>query len=664
MRRTYAVALLAALIGAALPATPAAAAPKIALLWPSPFADTEVPQLSDKGRPVHLTAWTQGAPATAIVEFEIGVVDSPLPSQQTQTVTADSSGPDTWEGFWAIPEPMTDGSYTVTARLYDGSDEIASATQPVTINQSDVPPPAAAETVEMIYPTDGGELGFYTPKSGEPNALISVSVSGYDSDSDTDSAQQVRAMYSKTDPGSAPAWTECGSEGVTQGSATIRCTLAEGDAANSVTAVAVATNSTPAPGPPDPLADGSGDAHRVEIYEQKAATIIATPEAVKADVGTCQLIDAVVLDQHAHPIAGANIDMHAQGPSDQLRFATDDIAGTPFANTDAYQAPDAGTHPSKEPTVQCSNKATIDTQEADHNVVGAADRKHIESVDGTTDKGAFTFALYSPEAGQTRVTLWADDNDDDDVQIAEAVGSAGIGWGADPPTAETELLVDPRDSSSTTGSCQQVNAIVRQGGDRLQGVNVDVHIKGPDATAQFCAVPGGTGHAPDQGGHTGDQDPDGSRHLEGETDSTGTFAFGVTSASPGDTIGLVWLDANNDDIQTSGELSRDFHIGWGERGDRSISLRTNKSTVPKGTRVNLSGSIDGSAGCSNGQVVRLQRRSEGSRRFRTIDSTATGSDGSYSFKATMRKTSYFRTRAPAAGACEKARSNRVKVKVS
>jgi hypothetical protein len=654
--------ITAAFVAAMMPALPAMAAPKVALLYPSAFTATQVPEISDKERPVHLVAWTSEQPSGALLEFEIAPVQGPLPGQQSQTVPADAVGNDTWEGFWIIPDNLTDGSYTVTARLYSGNEEIANAVQPVTINQSDVPPPAIAETVEMSYPQNGGNLGFFTPKDKRPNALIRALASVAASNSPSNGAEQVRAMYAKTDPGTKPEWTECGHSRVANGEATIRCTLAQGDSPGDVNAVAVAANNSPPPGPADAVADDGGDAHRVTPYVQAPTAVAVTPEAVKAEVATCQQMTAVLLDQFSRPIGGANLDLHAQGPTDQLRFAENDVSPVE-TTTNPNQAPNSGSHPSKERTIRCSDKMLINTEEGDHNIVLASDRKHIESVDGTNNSGDFTFALYSPDAGPTSITIWSDENDDDEQQVSEAVGDARIGWGTDPPPPQSDLFFDPESSSASAGSCQQVTLVARQGGSPLVGVNVDAHIKGPDSTVQFCPVTGGTGHAPDQGGHTGDLDPDGSRHIEGTTDTTGKLSFGVTSATEGETEMIAWLDTTDDDVRTQTEIARDGHIMWTVQGARSISLDASSSSVAKGRKVRLFGSIDGSDACSAGQLVRIQQRRSGGGRFHTVATDTSAPDGSYSTRLRVKRTSDFRALTPANGSCEKAKSRTVKVRV-
>lgn len=655
--KRFATLLVLSLMAALLPAGSAAAAPAIAILNPSPYTATQIPEISDKGGlPVHFVAWVQDVPLEPLVEFEIKAVQSSLPGQNVATVDAQRVGTDTWEGFFFIPDNFAEGSYTVDARLYSQLDQVAEDQQVVTVNQSDTIPPAAAETVEMIQPDNGGPLGFFTPLGKATNAVINATVSS--------GTRQVRALYTTSAPGTEPAWTPCGSGAPNANLfVAVRCTLKDGDNSAQVNAVAAVANTTPRPAPPDPAADDAGDAHRIVSYTQTPASIAIDPEGSTQKSGECQVLTAFLFDQLSRVIAGANIDVHAEGPNDQLTFATDDIAGGELANTDDYKAPDQG-HVSEEPTIRCSDEAGSGSEQGVHRIIGTADRQHIESVAGTNNDGSFIFALHSGSPGTTSVTAFADVNDDDSQSLSEASGAAGIGWDQDPPPPRRELFIDPDAATAETGSCQTLTLVAREGGSALVGANVDIHVAGPDASVTFCTPIGGneTRRAPDQGGHLGDTHTDsGTKHAEGETDSSGRFVFGVTAASDGRTDVFAWIDETDDDVFATSEPAAPAQVTFGPRGDRSISLEASRNRVRKGRKVRLFGAIDGAPACSADQKVRLQARIPG-RKFKLIKATTTNTEGEYSFRVRVRYTKDYRTIAVKDGVCERTRSNTVRVR--
>jgi hypothetical protein len=363
-------------------------------------------------------------------------------------------------------------------------------------------------------------------------------------------------------------------------------------------------------------------------------------------------------DQNGRPIAGANIDVHAVGPDDQIRF------GNITMVTSDYQAPDKGHVAGSRPSIDCTDKDNQGAQ-GDHNIPGSDDPQHIDSISGTTTSGQFTFALYSTAVGPTRVDVWGDEDDDDVQQAAEASGGARLGWGEPPPPATREIFLEPASSTAEPGNCKRIEVIGKLSGNPMSGQNVDIHISGPDETVAFCMPPdGSTGTAPDGGTHTGNADDATTRHLEGQLDSEGRFVFGVTTGSEGSTTMLVWADTLDDDIKGTEEASRSGDIGWTLSGDRTISIRSNKSTANKGSRARISGAIDGASACESSQVVKLKARRLNAGRFRTISSTNTAADGSYQFTVVIRVSKKYRTVAPVAGACEKASSRVITIRAN
>jgi hypothetical protein len=665
MKRTV-CAVAVAMIAALVPVGSAVAAPSIQFLNPTPLRTGQVPEVSNKGGvPLHLVAWAQEAPPGALVEFEVTATATTPPSFNSATVDGSSRGAGTYDAFFVFPNDFSDGQYTLRVGIFtsDGSEEVASDTQIVTLNNKEVPPPAAAENVEITFPENADQLGFFNPKDRRTNTLVSALASSM--------AEQIRVLYTKSAVGTEPTWIPCGS-GPTDaaGFATVRCTLAEGDAGSAVTGIAAAANLTPFPAPPDPSQDEGTDAHRVVPYVAQPASVVITPESDRAEVGRCKLLTVNVFDQFSRPLAAANVDVHANGPDDQLTFGRD--PSTPVTNrTSAFKAPDQG-HVSDKRTVDCSDNTQDEEQRQGlHRSIGTADRVHIESAatasGGTSDAGTFVFALLSRTVGGTQISAWADVNDDDAQNLDEASGGAVLGWGQDPPPPRKEIFLDPDGASATVGSCQSLTLVAREGGNALGGANIDVHIQGPDASVQFCIPPGSTQalREPDSGDHVAGVHPGGQpKHGEGETDPSGRFVFGVMSATEGRTEVLAWIDENDDDSLQPGEPSSPGHVTFQPQGARSISLNANKRRASSGSRVRFSGDIDGSANCSAGQPVRLKSRKPGGRRFVTIASRSSSEDGSFSFRVRVRKTRDYRAVSPRNGVCDPAKSRIVRVRAT
>jgi hypothetical protein len=645
-----AVAALA-LVAALFPATAAHAQVAIEFLNPSDYSPTmQLSDVGDSDAAFHLVAWVKSVPASPLVEFELQAT-----GENPQTINAARVGStDTWEAFFQIPDDSTDGPYVLRARLYSGATEVANdQIGTVTVNQSDVPPPPAAETVEITYPANGSPFGFFTPKGKATNGVIVTKSSP--------GTRQVRAFYTQSDPGTDPEWRACGFATPAGGVARIRCTLASGHAPSSVTAVAAVANRTP-PAPqtePNQGLDDSGDAHRVSPYVQQPNRFSVVPQAQSVSPNQCTpAITATLLDQLDQPIAQANVDLHAVGPSDQLRFGVlDNNATSPF------KQPDKG-HLSSEFAVGCTDKDNVGMQ-GEHNVPGGDDVKHVESTDagGTSNAGTFVFSLFADEAGSTVVTLFADVDDDDTLGASETTGGARIGWGqpAPPPVDQVSLL--PASSSPTTGKCQKITLLLTEDGAPLSGRNVDVHATGP-GSLQFCDAGTGLPRAPDQGGHVSYADSGGGIHGEAETDSSGHFSFGITSETAGDTALSGWMDRTDDDVQGTDEPSGTGQISWQRTGQRSISLKAGKSTVSTGSKVRLSGRIRGDDGCTDAQVVKLKARPRGRGRFKAAGTTTSDSNGAYRFRKRVKRPTDYRAIAPRDGACVKARSSKVTVRTN
>lgn len=591
-----------ALIGALLPvgASQAQTGTQIRFLNPSPYSDTHKPEVTS-GRPVHLVAWVSQVPTNPFVEFEFqSVDDGPLGGGAAQTIDATRVGTDTWEASFAIPASFLEGDYELRARVYASSEEVAATKQTVVVDQAAAPP--VSESVTLEHPTNGGPAGFYGTAGRRPNTLMEI-----DASVGTD---QVRVLYTKSAPGTQPVWNSCGDgvPGSTTNLAIARCTLKEGDLSSQVTALAAVANNTPSPGDPAPAADDASDAARVSVYLQVPSSVQFDQDGYEVAEGECNDFRFVVEDQTGRPIAGANVDLHAEGPSDQLRFATNDSENPIIPSNDDYQAPDK-VHTSSERAVRCSDERNAPESQGDHNVIGGSDRKHIESVDGTNNDGSFTFTLFSGTKGGTVATAWVDGDDDDNQSTTEASGFGRIGWGQDPPPPPRQVVVDPDTSSAEPDTCVRTVLQAKQGGSPLSGVNVDVHIKGPGADTSFCPpIDASTSRGPDQGGHVDGNHEDGTKHLEGETDGSGNFIFGVSSGSSGDMDIGGWIDDSDDDAFAPAEPGNSSSIFWTggapQRVSSSSTIRYANGTFKGRVR-------SAKPGCRRGRVVTVKRKKRG-----------------------------------------------------
>lgn len=650
MRSVRTLLGVAALLAATLPTTPAQAAPAIRFLNPSDYtANLVLSDEQDRDAAFHLVAWVKEVPASPLVEFEL---QPTTPGSSGATISAERVGNDTWEAFYPISTTFPDGAYDLVARLYNGqpgnAQEITNTTMRVTVNRDQVPPPPEAKTAEITYPDNGGPLGFFSPRGDLPNAVFDYLVSS--------GTEQVRALFTQSDPGNDPEWVECGTGDVPEGlGGKVRCTLTQGVNPLDVTAVAVVANRSVPPAPANAALDDTGDAHRVVPYAQTPATVLVSPESTTTALSDCKTHDVRVLDQRQRPIADLNVDVHAVGPDDQLRF------GSVQNVTSGFKEPDAAHVGSREEALNCANEEESGWQ-GDHNVPLQDDIKHIESTAGTNNSGLFTYATFSQTIGGTNFTVWADTNDDDQPGSSEAVGGAQLGWGTAPPEPVQEIALTPADVSSTTNSCVAFEAVARRGGSLYSGANVDVHLAGPDSTVNFCDVSGGTGRQdPNGGGHLGSSHEDGTRHTEGQTDAGGRFVFGVTAASAGQTNVQIWIDQTEDDV-FNGEPQRTGRVTWAPPGDRSITLESSKSTVRKGRRVQLFGRIEGDPSCAAAQLVQIQAKPLRGGSFATIKTVTTDADGDYATRVKMRKPRRFRSLVSIAGDCQEAISRTVTVR--
>lgn len=428
--------------------------PSIAFLNPSSFAaggergivvsdaaPEEGPGCCDGTGPgYHLSAWVANAPPGARVFFSVTQNSVDLEITDTQP-----SGESTWDSNWRIPAEIVDGPATFYAYLVLDEVPIAVAEQPVTILRFQ-------ENTQIKYPQSGGPFGTYA-------ALADVLVEGesatrtlpagvvdafYTLGAD---ATRVRAFYSTSAPGTVAEWKVCGTElvgtGVTRAGNGVRCALDPADAQDAVTAVAAVTNDGPEDAPYDSRFNQSGDGVALgDAYAQQPTGIgFVTAGNQRRDRNEntsafpCSTAESVrVTDQAGRHIAGANVDVHAVGPSDTLKFNADSLS----IWTDV-KAPDRATHTSEAAYDCFTHPANSDPgRQGEHPRFGAPDRKHIESHNaGTTDLGTFVFQMRATVEGVTEYTVWVDEADDgcaandDTFTDGEIAVSGVVGWGQD-----------------------------------------------------------------------------------------------------------------------------------------------------------------------------------------------------------------------------------------
>ena len=417
----------------------------------------------------HLVAWTHMAPSGAGVLFKYDPAGDATP--EITIGTGSQVGPDTWEFFWDLPDTIAEGTGVLRVILFNSAgSEIARDEETVTVNNKDRPTGEndfriedQAETVEITYPTNGGGMGFFGSPDGTYTGVIDVSISAGDT-----SVTRLEPYYTVDPPGTDPNYVKCGDETTAQSADGLRCTLASGDRPSQVTAVAVVVYDRTQ----EPIADvrsedkDTSDGHRVIAYEQDPASVTFNPASDSEDApNKCNTppLTATVLDTNGRKVAGANLDVHVQGPSDNLFF---DDSGN---NSSAHQPPDQGGH-STEPGVDCESTAAtppnVASVQGDHEQLNAPDIKHIESTvaagtsattraAGTDDSGSFRFQLLSQDTGTTQITAFVDEDFNDRFCSAEASGNSAISWGSGSPTVTgvpAEESTCPKPTPGVTGS--------------------------------------------------------------------------------------------------------------------------------------------------------------------------------------------------------------------
>ncbi|MFN2587476.1 MAG: hypothetical protein ABR613_05075, partial [Actinomycetota bacterium] len=612
----------------------------------NPTADPDPPKISDEydgtDERYHVVAVVKNPPPNVLIEAYYAAE-----GQNEVTVgqlTPVPGSDDTYELVWNVPEnTISPGFGTFAVRMFSqtasGFEEVAAHEVPVRMQHDTSlnlgePLIEEAETVELLWPSQAGPLGFYKPSG--PGGLWRTIVNGTTSQgvvgtSSPETGQQgnrnvyqVRLFYSVSPIGVEPVYKACGTITPSAPRADFSrtfagpCTLVGEDVPSQVTAVAalaVQDQETDDPGSGaaganvrEPSQEGA-DAHRVQPY-------VPDPSELKIDLDSspvpdqpsrrheqaglrCLTYTVTVTDQLDRPVQGANVDIHVTGPDDQIRFGEDTSAAS--ANG-ADLPPDKG-HTSIERLASCDPTigAAEAAQQGDHNVPGDDDLKHLESQFGTgltggggTSFGQWRFHVYSASLGDSAITAWVDDESltseserrpaDDDLVSATAPQDTNFAqWLPSAPA----VTIDPTGATAPAGSCQRFVVRVRGGARAVRGANVDVHATGPNNDLDFCdpsdasqrqAPDRGTGHnAEDQGEMAHAGQPPVAQHTEGETNDQGNFVVGIMSPVAGDTTLTAWYDGgeapfDNDD-QATGEATSTATTNWIQStGDAAISF--------------------------------------------------------------------------------------------
>ena len=571
----------------------------VTLLNPSTGYD-DPPKVSDRFDGVDtrytIVARTTGVAQSAIVEASIapqnsdGTFDNEILIGELERVSPSS---DVWQYDWDIPTSVAEGTALIVVRAYvetaAGFLETDSDTVEVSIFYSDPSPqPVGAwETVDVSWPEQAGALGWYKPRVGAWRTLVDGSTSP--------GASHAQILVSTTPPGEVPAFVPCGSGAVSvQGGVprfSARCTLDAVTLPSAVTAVAaVAEFRQPESGVRFAQA---ADVRTVSSYavspEDMSIHVTPAGRRVLAPATACQTFSAVVTDDHGRLVLGANVDVEASGPTDELI-----LAGS------AVTVPDPP-HPT-ERTSPCPGTETVDPPvdavppttriQGEHNVPGGLDVKHMENRQGTgldsstQPAGVAAFLVASENPGMTKITVWVDDEeitretdqrplDNDRHDTDEPTGTALMQW----LPAAPKLSLDPLGGTAPVGDCFPYVVKARAGLDPMPKLNVDVHATGPDGELDFCNPPGASdrrGPATGAGAnaHEAEETSEShhfstsgapAQHTEGETDAAGNFVVGLTSPAAGDSTVVAWIDGEpgaDDDVQGGGETATSGTVSW------------------------------------------------------------------------------------------------------
>ena len=426
-------------VGIAQPA-PTGTAIQIVNPHPNTVSGDSPPELSAKPDGTdslyHLVAWSANAPEGAIAEWALTNTTTTWVLGRSTERSNDPTGTfdlktNLCREQPASPSPTaspaasecpTDGNYTLRVSLESqNGNDLVTDTMPVTVNDDNespqVPTQERAETVEITFPEIVGELGFFFDNQGRATFPITGTASA--------GTTRVKGFYSFSPPGSEPEWTECAS-GYTATTGTgarnfaIKCTIPANNSNKRVWAVAVVANDTPAELGPQGQLDDSTDAHTIkDYYFQSVSEVSVTGDELQATGSCTNAITAKVTDQRGRAMVGVNVDVHAIGPADNLRFIDNAESQAPDANA-------GGGHTQETARTSACAEGGSQSQHEDNN---GPDIKHIESAaDGTDEFGDFDFFLYANSTGMTKAVAWADTDDDDRFCASEVRGTHSVTW--------------------------------------------------------------------------------------------------------------------------------------------------------------------------------------------------------------------------------------------
>jgi hypothetical protein len=585
----------------------------VELLNPSAAYDA-TPKVSDRFDGVDtaytVAARTTGSAESAIVEAYVAPQNDDGTYANEITIgglTRVTSASDVWELDWDIPSSVDEGAALITVRAFveaqagfveTGSDSVA-----VDIFYSDpaAAPLGAYETVELAWPQQDGALGWYRPRVGAWRVMIDGTTSP--------GATFVQLLISTSPPGEPLTFTPCGSVATAERPGGFRsfaskCTLSALANPSQVRAIAA-------------LAEFRNEATGVR-FVQAADVSAVRPYLVKpeemsirisppvrraaAPATVCQEHAAVVTDNLGRLVLGANVDVHASGPADELILMANGLFPPEGHSTEQTEVCPGGPPVPTDPRTQ-----------GDHNVPGGTDSKHMESGLGTgldylaEPPGQVVFRIASEAPGFTDVTAWVDDEeirketdqrppDNDTLDPGEPVAQGRTQWLGAPLT----VSLDPVGGTAPAGACFPYTVKARAGTVAVPGINVDLHATGPDDELDFCDPPGALPRlAPSPGSgataheaedtseshHFNSTGPD-AQHTEGTTDDAGNLVVGLTSPSAGDSTVVAWIDGeegSDDDVQGGGEAVASGTISWASSmADAHLSF-VNPSPYGSGT---------------------------------------------------------------------------------
>ena len=546
----------------------------------SPQEPADPPKISDKFDGVdnayHIVAWTDQIPANSVVEATWTPNDENAITAGTLLPVPGST--DTWELFWEIPASVTEGGGVMRVDLFrqtgGGLDSIADDEVEADLFHEGTYPGGdeepAEDTVELTWPAQDGQLGFYKGRGGAWRAIVdgvasgpfltTVTTPGGSSTTLTGGTQRIWVFFTTSQPGEAPEFTQCATirtDNVTRNADNTvpwraTCLLAGKTLPSEITALVAVAGERDQPSRSGTTGTAeqtqeSADVHRIAGFEQdpRQMKIVWDPREPATQTASwptgerrvansdCLEIIAYARDQMDRPVIGANVDFHVQGPNDLVGFG-DDAQDDTGSNGSSNEKPPEKGH-NQEYGWDCDSPGNLWTDSpistadryGDHNIpAGGDDIKHMETTAGTglsaggplPQPGGFRIDVFSPDPGFAEVIAWVDDEplaageplrplDDDLIESGEPSSTLRTQWFPGPMRVE----LDPPSGGAAVGTCRRYTARVRAGTAAVPNINVDVHASGPDDQLDFCDPGDGSlRRAPEAGDHQQEDAAEGS----------------------------------------------------------------------------------------------------------------------------------------------------------